>query len=145
MITETCKQSLLPKHKSPRWKPNCKPLVQQTWNAFATLPRWRHMSDKLTVLFELRHARRCSQMRFGKKIHRWFQLSFPKDILLIFSMLVFMAVLNTSSSLLHLKHGALYSKYMSFRIEWLFLRWKMLDVALLAGVFHVVKHFSFWS
>ena len=40
-----------------------------------------------------------------------------KDTLHIFSMLVFMAVSNTSSSFLHLKHGALRSRYMSLGIE----------------------------
>ena len=35
----------------------------------------------------------------------------------IFSMLVFMAVSNTSSSFLHLKHGAIRSRYMSLGIE----------------------------
>jgi len=41
------------------------------------------------------------------------QFSSPKDTLHIFSMLFFMAVSNTSSSALHLKHGALRSRYMS--------------------------------
>ena len=41
----------------------------------------------------------------------------PKDTLHIFSMLVFIAVSNTSSSFLHLKHGALRSRYMSLGIE----------------------------
>jgi len=44
------------------------------------------------------------------------QFSSPKDTLQIFSILVFMAVSNTSSSFLHLKHGALRSRYMSLRI-----------------------------
>ena len=44
------------------------------------------------------------------------QFSSPKDTLHIFSMLVFMAVSNTSSSSLHLKHGALCSKYTSLGI-----------------------------
>ena len=45
------------------------------------------------------------------------QFSSPKDTLHIFYMLVFMAVSNTSSSFLHLKHGALRSRYMSLGIE----------------------------
>jgi len=45
------------------------------------------------------------------------QFSFPKDTSHIFYMLVFMAVSNTSSFSLHLKHGALRSRYMSLGIE----------------------------
>jgi len=50
-------------------------------------------------------------------------------------MLVFIAMSNTSSSSLHLKHGALCSKYMSLGIERQFFNMKMIDVALLAQGF----------
>ena len=46
--------------------------------------------------------------------------SSPKDTLHIFSMLIFMAVSNTSSSSVHLKHGTLRNKYMSLEIEEVF-------------------------
>ena len=52
------------------------------------------------------------------------QFSSPKDTLHIFSLLFFMAVLDTSSSSLHLKHGALRSRYMSLEIEWQFFNMK---------------------
>jgi len=45
------------------------------------------------------------------------QFSSPEDILHVFSKLVFMAVSNTSSSSLHLKHGALCTRYVSLGIE----------------------------
>jgi len=45
------------------------------------------------------------------------QFSTPKVTSHIFSMLVFMPVSNTSSSSLHLKHGAVRSRYMSLGIE----------------------------
>jgi len=50
-------QPVLPKRKSPRWEPNRKSLVQQTLNVSATLQRRCRLSDKLSVLFEPRHAR----------------------------------------------------------------------------------------
>ena len=58
------------------------------------------------------------------------QFSSPKATLHIFSTLVFMAVSNTSSSYLHLKHGALRSRYMSLGMRGSFSIWKILDVAL---------------
>ena len=55
------------------------------------------------------------------------QFSSPKDTLHIFPCHFFMAVSNTSSPSLHLKHGALHSKYMSLGIErQFFFKWKML-------------------
>jgi len=45
------------------------------------------------------------------------QFSSPKDTLHNFSMLVFMAVSNTSSSCLHLMHGEIHSRHMSLGIE----------------------------
>ena len=45
------------------------------------------------------------------------QFSSAKDILHIFSTLVFMTVSNTSSCSFQLKHGALRSRYMSLGIE----------------------------
>ena len=41
------------------------------------------------------------------------QLPFPKVTLLIFSLFILVAVSNASSSLLHLKHGALCNRYVS--------------------------------
>jgi len=62
---KVCNQSLLRKHQSPlRWEVNWKPLAHQIWNTSATLPGPCCLSDKLTALFELRHARRCGPISF---------------------------------------------------------------------------------
>jgi len=52
------------------------------------------------------------------------QLSFPEVTLLIFSVFIFIAVSNASSSSLHLKHGALRSRYVSLGIERQFFKMK---------------------
>jgi len=40
-----------------KWKPNRKPLAQHTLNASATLWHRCRLSDKLSILFKLSHAR----------------------------------------------------------------------------------------
>ena len=52
------------------------------------------------------------------------QLSFPKVTLLIFSVFILIAVLNASSSSLHLKHGALRNRYVSLGTERQFFKMK---------------------
>jgi len=72
---ETCKQSLLGKCKAPRWEANQKPSAQQMWSTSAMLPGQRHLSGKLTALFEPHHARWYGEISF-EKIIGWFHSNF---------------------------------------------------------------------
>jgi len=62
--TEMCKQSLLRKHKAPRWEANPQPLAWQTWDISVMLPGRRRLSDTLTALFKPRHARQYGGISF---------------------------------------------------------------------------------
>jgi len=52
----------LRKRKAPSQRANPQPLVWQTWNLSVRLPHQCQLSDKVTVLFELRHARRYGRI-----------------------------------------------------------------------------------
>ena len=109
---------------SSGWREGSKRLRSlQTWD-----DDWKHGRDRSAAKWRSRST--CLIGRDSCDL-----LPSPKDTLCIFSMLVFMAVSNTSSSFLHLKHGALCSKYISLGIERQLLIWKMLDVVLLAKGF----------
>jgi len=65
---ETCKQSLLCKHKVPGWEANRKPLARQTWDTSIMLPERHHLSDKLTALLEPRNVKLWNKF-LNKKTH----------------------------------------------------------------------------
>jgi len=54
----------LRKRKAPIQKVNPQPLVWQTWNLSVRLSHQCQLSDKVTVLFEPRHARRYGRISF---------------------------------------------------------------------------------
>jgi len=52
----------LRKRKSPSQEANPQPLAWQTWNLSVRLPDPCQLSDKVTSLFEPRHARRYGRI-----------------------------------------------------------------------------------
>jgi len=54
----------LRKRKAPSQEANPQPLAWQTWNLSVRLPDQCHLSDKVTALFELCHARRYGWISF---------------------------------------------------------------------------------
>jgi len=54
----------LRKRKAPSQEANPQPLAWKIWNLSARLPDQRQLSDKVTALFELHHARRYGQISF---------------------------------------------------------------------------------
>jgi len=61
---EMCKQSQLRKCKASSWEANPQPFTWQTWNISVMLQGRRRLIDKLTTLFEPRHARRYGGISF---------------------------------------------------------------------------------
>jgi len=59
---ETCKHSLTKTQGGQEANPQ--PLAWQTWNLSVRLPDERQLSDKMTSLFEPRHARRYCRICF---------------------------------------------------------------------------------
>ena len=60
---ETCSIHLR-KQKVPSQEANPQPLAWQSWNLSIRLPDQCQMSDKVTGLLELRHARRYGRISF---------------------------------------------------------------------------------
>jgi len=71
------------------------------------------MIGNMVQVYSGMKAQACSACLIGRDACDQFS---SKDTLHIFSMLVFMAVSNISSSSLHLKHGVLRSRSMSLGI-----------------------------
>jgi len=59
-----CASIHLRKRKAPSQEAHPQPFTSQTWNLSVRLPDQCQLSDKMTTLFEPRHARQYGQISF---------------------------------------------------------------------------------